>query len=123
MFIRKKKNPNGFLTIQVVDKSSGRYRVVKNFGVAKTTLQQQEFINEARLWIQEKSRSLSLDLFSENKHVQQVLDGIKSLRKEGLELVLGKLFDEIGFNKIGDPIFKQLVLYRLVYPSSKLKTT
>jgi len=123
MFIRKKKNPNGFFTIQVVDKSSGSYRVVKNFGVAKTLLQQEEFVKKAQVWIRETKGSLELDLYSEVLHANQFLDGIKSLRREGLELVLGKVFDEIGFNKINDPIFRQLVLYRLVYPSSKLKTT
>ena len=110
-------------TIQVVDKSSGSYRVIKNFGVAKSLFQQEEFINQAQVWIREKKGVLELDLFSEVLQANHFIDGIKSLHKEGLELVLGKLFDEIGFNKINDPIFKQLVLYRLVYPSSKLKTT
>lgn len=32
-------------------------------------------------------------------------------------------FDQIGFNQIDDPIFKQLVLYRIAFPKSKLKTT
>ena len=41
----------------------------------------------------------------------------------GIDLVLGKIFNEIGFNQIQDPLFKDLVLYRLVYPKSKLKTT
>ncbi len=41
----------------------------------------------------------------------------------GPELVLGKLFDEIGFNKIPDELFRYLVITRLVYPVSKLKTT
>jgi transposase len=123
MFIRKKRNPNGSYTIQVVDKSSGAYRVAKSFGVAKTLLQQEELVGQAKLWMKEKSGLVELDLFSEDKQVEQFLNGIKCLRKEGLELVLGKLFDEIGFNKIDDPIFRQLVIYRLVYPSSKLKTT
>lgn len=123
MFIRNKKNPNGFSTIQVVDKSSGSYRVVKNFGVAKTLLQQEALVQQAHLWIKGRSGAPELDLYSEDKQIEHFLNGIKSLRREGLELVLGKLFDEIGFNKIDDPIFRQLVIYRLVYPSSKLKTT
>src|ERR1700747_2794539 len=123
MFVRKKGNPNGLFSIQVVDKSAGSYRVIKNFGVAKTLSQQEEFINKAQLWIREKKGALELDLYSDVLQANNFLDSIKSLRREGLELVLGKLFDEIGFNKIKDPIFKQLVLYRLVYPSSKLKTT
>ena len=123
MFIRKKKNPNGFFTIQVIDKSQSKYRVAKNFGVAKSLLQQSELVVQAGQWIKEKSASIELDLFSEDKQIENFLNGIRSLRREGLELVLGKIFDDIGFNKISDPIFRQLVLYRLAYPASKLKTT
>ncbi|MBK5209217.1 MAG: hypothetical protein JJE44_06905 [Flavobacteriaceae bacterium] len=35
---------------------------------------------------------------------------------------MGKIFDEIGFSQIEDKLFKDLILYRLVYPRSKLKT-
>jgi transposase len=37
--------------------------------------------------------------------------------------LLGKLFNEIGFNAIKDELFRHLVLTRLCYPVSKLKTT
>jgi hypothetical protein len=37
--------------------------------------------------------------------------------------LLGRIFDEIGFNKIEDKIFRQLVIYRVAFPQSKLKTT
>jgi len=40
----------------------------------------------------------------------------------GPELLLGKLYDEIGFDKIPDELFRHLVITRLVYPVSKLKT-
>jgi transposase len=52
-----------------------------------------------------------------------MLSGITQLKLAGIELVLGRIFDEIGFNKINDELFRSLVLYRLVYPKSKLKTT
>jgi len=55
--------------------------------------------------------------------VQNYLDGIEQLRLVGLELLLGRLFDQIDFNQIDDPVFKQLVLYRIAFPKSKLKTT
>jgi transposase len=123
MFIRKKNNPNGSITIQVIDKSSGSYRVVQNFGVAKTVEQQENKIQQASLWIKQKTGIKDLDFFEEDKQVELFLASIQSLKRQGVELVLGKIFDEIGFNQITDPIFKQLVLYRLIYPSSKLKTT
>ena len=40
----------------------------------------------------------------------------------GPELLLGKLFDEIGFCGIKGKLFRPLVITRLVYPVSKLKT-
>jgi transposase len=123
MFIRKKRNPNGFFTIQIVDKSSGRYRVIKNYGVARDNEQQQQLVREATNWIKQEQGLLEMDYEGEDKQVQLLFDNIQSLKRSGIELVLGKLFDEIGFNKIKEPIFKQLVLYRLIYPSSKLKTT
>ena len=52
-----------------------------------------------------------------------MLNNITSHKLAGIDLVLGRIFDEIGFNQIEDPLFKDLVLYRLVYPKSKLKTT
>lgn len=52
-----------------------------------------------------------------------MLEHITALKLSGIDLVLGKIFDEIGFGKIEDELFKDLVLYRLVYPKSKLKTT
>ena len=37
--------------------------------------------------------------------------------------MLSKFFDDIGFNDIEDTLFRQLVLSRLIYPVSKLKTS
>jgi transposase len=53
----------------------------------------------------------------------QILEGIEQLTVKGTELLLGKLFLEIGFDKIKDELFRQLVLARLCYPTSKLGTT
>lgn len=52
-----------------------------------------------------------------------MLSSITSHKLVGIDYVLGKIFDDIGFNEIKDALFKELVLYRLVYPKSKLKTT
>ncbi len=37
-------------------------------------------------------------------------------------MILGKIFDEVGYNKIPQSLFRHLVVTRLVYPGSKLKT-
>lgn len=45
----------------------------------------------------------------------------KELSLVGLELLLGKLFDEIGFNAIKDNQFCHLGLTRLFYQRVKIK--
>jgi transposase len=40
----------------------------------------------------------------------------------GPELILGKIFDQIGFDAIGERLFRDIVIARLVYPTSKVKT-
>jgi hypothetical protein len=40
----------------------------------------------------------------------------------GPELVFGKIFDTIGFNAIQQNLFRRLVIARLAFPLSKLKT-
>jgi len=49
--------------------------------------------------------------------------GLDKIRLMGPELLLGKLFDEIGFKAINCKLFRSLVITRLIYLVSKLKTT
>lgn len=58
----------------------------------------------------------------EQQFIDQFTQGIQKLSLVGPELLLGKIFDEIGFNIIEDDLFRHLVITRLVYPVSKLKT-
>ena len=77
----------------------------------------------ASIWINEHQCVREIDFTHEIEQIEQMLSGITQLKLAGIELVLGRIFDEIGFNKINDELFRSLVLYRLVYPKSKLKTT
>jgi hypothetical protein len=44
------------------------------------------------------------------------------VRMVGPERTLGKIFDKIGFGGIDEELFRHIVLSRLTYPVSKLKT-
>jgi hypothetical protein len=35
MFVRKKRNPSGIVSVQVIDKSTGRYKLLKTTGSSK----------------------------------------------------------------------------------------
>ncbi|NLB27043.1 MAG: IS1634 family transposase [Bacteroidales bacterium] len=123
MFIRKLKSKNGKTYIQVVDKSSGRYKVLKSFGSFESDSDKAILIDKAQKWINQYSGNQEFDFSNSNKPVQKLIDSIIGLNRIGYDLLLGDIFNEIGFNKIGDEIFKQLVLCRIAYPRSKLKTT
>ena len=45
-----------------------------------------------------------------------------SIRTVGPELIFGKIYDYIGFNTIEEELFRHLVIARLAFPLSKLKT-
>lgn len=123
MFIRKKKNASGKISVQVIDKSSGKYNVIKTVGCSDNPVEISALFQEAQKWIKDKTGIVELDFTDEEKLFQRMFDSIDCLKLVGLELLLGNIFDEIGFNKIKDEIFRQLVIYRVAFPQSKLKTT
>jgi transposase len=123
VFLRKKRNKSGVISVQVIDKSSGIYKVLKTIGSSDNVVTIERLVVEGNRWMQEHLGQQLLDFEQEDNVVQLFLNSVESLRVVGIELLLGSIFDAIGFNAIKDNIFKQLVLYRLVYPSSKLKTT
>ncbi len=119
MFVRQLKHSNGRVYVQVVDKSSGRYRVLKSFGSSTEDKTIKVLIDKAELWIKSRTGIVEFDFENEVSLFNNVLNNITSHTLIGIEQ---KIFDEIGFNKIEDELFRELVLYRLVYPKSKLKT-
>lgn len=123
MFVRRLKHKNGKTYIQVVDKSSGSYKVLKSFGCSNVDNDLSVLESQAQAWIKQYQGVQEFDFTNEVKVIESFLHNISSLKLVGIELILGRIFNEIGFNKIIDPLFKDLVLYRLVYPKSKLKTT
>jgi hypothetical protein len=122
MFIRRLKHNKGYTYIQVVDKSSGKYKVLKSFGSFKTVKQEKELIKLAENWMNKHTGKQELDFNNSTQAIEGILNNITSHKLIGIDLVLGKIFDEIGFSQIEDKLFKDLILYRLVYPRSKLKT-
>ena len=51
-----------------------------------------------------------------------MLSNITNISINGCDLILDRVFDNIGFNRIEDDIFRKLVKARLSYPASKAAT-
>lgn len=124
MFVRKKLNKSGIISVQVLEKISGKSTLVKTIGSSVDPIEITSLVIKGRQFIDTLKRQPSF-YFDKNNEAQLVdlfFNGIKELSLVGPELLLGKLFDEIGFNAIKDELLRHLVLTRLCYPVSKLKT-
>jgi transposase len=124
VFIRKKTNKSGKISIQIIDTSGYKDRLIKTIGCSSDPGQIKKFLIHAREWIAGYTHQQRLYLeFEEDKTFMKGLkEGLSKIQMIGPELILGKLFNEIGFNAIQDELFRHLVISRLVFPSSKLKT-
>lgn len=122
MFVRKKRNKSGVVSIQVIDKSSGKYKMVKTLGSSADENKIEELIKLGEEWIKTKTSSLEFDFKGDRQITEEILNNIEQINISGTTLLLGKLFNEVGFDKVGSELFKNLVISRLSFPASKLKT-
>ena len=123
MFIRKKPNKSGLVSVQIIDKSKGKYKVVKTVGSSNDPDEIERLMVQAKDQARQLVGLQEIDFTNHREVFEQVLSSITSHRLVGIKYVLGKIFDEIGSGQIQDELFRDLVLYRLIYPKSKLKTT
>lgn len=124
MYWRKKRNKSGVISVQVIDKSSGKYKLIKTIGSSADAAEVEQFVKEAQEFIDSYGgqQQLNFSLGDDERYFQSIYDNIQKLQLLGPEIILGKLFDEIGLNAIEDDLFRYLVIARLIYPVSKLKT-
>ena len=123
MFVRKKLNKSGVISIQVITKISGKSKLVKTIGSSSNKQEIEDLVNEGHQYITKFGGQKTLDFSDEPSLFKSVFQSISSHIEVGTQLLLGKIFDDIGFNVIADALFRQLVLSRLIYPVSKLKTS
>ena len=60
MFVRKLKNRSGSLSVQVIQKVRGKYKVIKTVGCATTQRKAEELVNLAKQEIEKLSQQTYL---------------------------------------------------------------
>jgi len=127
MFVRKKKNPSGIVSVQIIDKSKNQYRVVKTIGSSSDISEIEALYLQGTKWI--SSYLGKQDLFEvhdkalEEKQVTEyLLSNVENILLNGVQLILNNVFKLTGFDQIEDAIFRQLVIARLSQPMSKSST-
>ncbi len=127
MFVRKKRNPSGIISIQIIDKSKGLYRVVKTIGSSSDASTIESLYHQGKKWLSnylgEQDIFEAHDKSIEEKQItEHLLSNIENILLNGEQLILDRVFRLIGFDSIEDDIFRQLVIARLSQPSSKAST-
>lgn len=124
MFVRKLKNRSGSLSIQVIQKVRGKYKVVKTIGCATTQREIEHLTNLAKQEIDKLSSQSKLFQSQHDQVVDKVFASLQnaSIRTVGPEIIFGRVYDQIGFGAVGEEMFRHLVISRIAFPLSKLKT-
>lgn len=127
VFVRKKKNPSGVVSVQIIDKSSGKYRVVKTVGSSSNLEEIDLLYLKGKKWIAE--RVSGLDMFEqviaqdeEEQIAKHLLSNVEDVLINGTEKLLSRVYNRIGFDLVDDKILKYLTIARLSQPMSKSAT-
>jgi transposase len=117
-FIRKVKTASGATAVQVVTKTNSKITNIIHIGSAHTEDQLASLFVLARKQLLSPGQ-LPLPLEEERGATLSAIIQ-KSAVSAYLWDTLDRLYVQMGFNKLGEEIFKQLVIARLIEPGSKL---
>jgi len=127
MFIRKKKNHSGTISVVVIDKSNNRFCELKTIGTSSDEKKIDEFCEEGKKWISKQSGKIDMlaaqtQIEEEREVVDNLIPNIENILLNGTQLILDKVFDLVGFQAIRDDILRHLAIARLCQPRSKVGT-
>jgi hypothetical protein len=125
MFIRQRKNPSGSISVQIIDKSSGRYKVVETIGCAKDSKELEFYIAKGENRIKQLQPNLFDTVDFQNKKHRFLNIPNKDISIVGPDIIFGHIMEYIGCNKAlkdlkEKELFTQLVISRIIEPGSKL---
>jgi hypothetical protein len=123
----KKINKSGLVSVQVIDKSYGKYRVVQTVGSSLDGKDVVRLYTEGKRWIAERRGERDLFEFCAKERdskliVDSLVSHIENILLNGPQLILNEVFKLVGFDSIDDDILCHLAVARLCQPLSKTGT-
>jgi transposase len=127
MYVRKKLNPSGVVSVQVIDKSRGQYKVLRTVGSSSDASEIERLYDQGKKWIAswrgDQDMFAATDKQREEKQLTDYfLNNIENILLNGTQSILNQVFKLTGFDSIDDEILKHLVIARLCQPASKAGT-
>lgn len=125
MFIRRNRNRSGSISIQIAKKDGRRNKILQTVGVAKTRREEELLLVIAGNEMNKLQGLQSLYIEHDDLVVESFVNDLYNTQLQivGPQLILGSIYKKIGLPEAEqDRYFIHLVICRLVYPGSKLKT-
>jgi transposase len=127
MFVRKKTNRSGTVSVVIVSKQSGRYCEIRRLGTSSDELEVAQLVHQGNDWI--RQQTALPDMFEKHEReqvereiVEHFLSNIENILLNGPQLILNRVYCLIGFDQINDTVLKDLVVARICQPRSKSAT-
>jgi transposase len=118
MFVRKKKNSSGSISIQIIKKINGINKVIRTVGSSSNSDEINRLYQKGLYDLPRLYGATLFDHLQEPELSQLSNDNIRII---GPELIFGKIFHHIGFSAISDSIFRDLCISRITHAGSKLQ--
>jgi len=140
VYVRKVRTGSGAVAVQVARKDRGRVVIVAHIGSAHTDAELGILLDQARAVVAGEQQALAIDVPVKPTRIDDVRDWRSPMllpapaahqgspvgpgRTVGtssrlLYDVLGAVYDWLGFDSVADPVFRDLVIARIVEPTSK----
>ena len=140
-YVRRVRSASGAVAVQVVAKQRGRREIVAHVGSAHTDAELGILLEKARAIAVGDQGQLEFEVPARTESVQEVANGSPATlfgppaKPKGLPVgpgrtaatsswllyeAIGTTYDGLGFHAVGDEVFRDLVIARIVEPTSKL---
>lgn len=124
MFVRKKINASGSVSIQILEKIGRNNKLIQTVGSSCDKDEIDKLYKKAYEILPSLKNQSTINFYTGTD--EAILNFTKqlansSIRSIGTQLVFGKLFDAMGFETIDSELFRDLVISRIIYQGSKLK--
>ena len=113
MFVRRKKNRSGTTSVVVVDKHGGKFKELYTVGVSCDEKEIGQLCLEGRQWIKSTLGIRELDFEGheskdrERAAAEEMLSNVDSILLNGAKLILDKVYDSVGFNRVDDVVLRR----------------
>ena len=84
MFVRQKKNKSSIISVQVISKATGAYKVVKTIGSSADALTIKQLVADGECWIQNQRGLQQLDFEQKDHLFDEFLSSIQQIKVGGL---------------------------------------